>query len=712
MRRGGASAAPLRAPGQVSITVYLNDSGRAETDINDLRCDVAREGCGCLAGGAPEAGDGDAVLSDDDNVAIEDSMQRGKVRAVVEAVQRSPWESLAALQRVDWDVNRACGYLIDGGDGDGEAGGRVESGDSASEGDNCVDARPVRRKGRKRRRAPSPSPSSKRQLDAVAVRCFGVGAADAEVSVVLRRLSESPPKVPRPRHTHMQREQVREVYRSLEDAKGRHRGVRSGARPVAEYFRTRPGTEHITPRTVAMIVQGSPSKSGRRINASFECDVLGQLMFEVVRNGTGERDEVIRQWVNLVYSYSMVREAARIVRDTSYKDNAEVSSMKFSDHWVHGFLERHNLRRLRCTTGAAKAPDPASVRDRLLQIKSELEGVPLWAVFNIDETAVMYSPQPVYQYVRPGVKRGAALPDDKRRVTAILGTSAEGELLPFFLILVTTAGADQSYTTTLESLKNSSSHFSDWTVRTWRGEVVTARANGERQVARHVRKYITNGKDVVTLQKNAWCDTAAMMMYIDLIFGGAVRSEARFSGQRLMLVWYNCGSHKTAAVMAVLDKHGIDSLPLPPNTTSWSQPMDTCVNGPLKADMRRRRLKAVYEYSLDWRARVERASAAGVAAPKYQPPPWTHSNVVAAVSKSWSAAVSTRRYASCLQNAFWKIGVVQKDGAYVDMDEVVRAGFGSHDETCPVVDAVAGFSLESSCGVYDSVAGCDDGESE
>jgi hypothetical protein len=114
-----------------------------------------------------------------------------------------------------------------------------------------------------------------------------------------------------------------------------------------------------------------PVAKGRPVNASFEKAVVNNLMFAIVSEVYGE--EQLQVVANTAYSYETIRSAAKLVQaEPEWSDVPGVQNLKFSDDWVHSFLERNGLRRLRVTT-TPKAPEPvAKVQARMAEIQKQI----------------------------------------------------------------------------------------------------------------------------------------------------------------------------------------------------------------------------------------------------------------------------------------------------------------------------------------------------
>jgi len=105
---------------------------------------------------------------------------------------------------------------------------------------------------------------------------------------------------------------------------------------------------------------------------------------------------------------------------------------------------------------------------------------------------------------------------------------------------------------------------------------------------------------VITSQCKAWMDTVRMAMMIDLIWKPINDTD------RGMLVWMdNCGSHKTAAIEALLGLLKIYVALFPKNMTAILQMLDLIVNGPIKQNIRTKRAKTIYNAFREFKTKYD-----------------------------------------------------------------------------------------------------------
>jgi len=125
------------------------------------------------------------------------------------------------------------------------------------------------------------------------------------------------------------------------------------AAAAAHAISSRRGFECVTARDLrrwADAASAPRASMGRPVCAAFESQVLALLVLEGCY-----------KVVNVAYSYEVVRIAARTVQAApQWVEHPVVSGLVFSNMWVHGWLRRAGLRRLRVTC-VEKAVPPVEV---------------------------------------------------------------------------------------------------------------------------------------------------------------------------------------------------------------------------------------------------------------------------------------------------------------------------------------------------------------
>ena len=157
-----------------------------------------------------------------------------------------------------------------------------------------------------------------------------------------------------------------------------------------------PGYEKVTTTMVAKWARHGPKKkTGRKVNSSFETQVISQFIyteFEIV-NGI----EIALIKANVAHSYGVMMAAARVVQAMpQFAGDPKVAKLQFSRKWVVGFLRRATLRRRRITAEDKSLPPVGQVRSRMAEIQSTLTSGAFLPdeVINANETGVFFGAQP------------------------------------------------------------------------------------------------------------------------------------------------------------------------------------------------------------------------------------------------------------------------------------------------------------------------------
>ena len=278
------------------------------------------------------------------------------------------------------------------------------------------------------------------------------------------------------------------------------------------------GYEHVT---ATMIRRWSTStvlnKRGRKINWSFEEQVVAQLVFTAI-----EQVDTVEQAVvvaNVAYSHDIIRQAAVIAQEMpAFAEDVGLKSLKFTGPWIRGFLKRAALRKRRITTIEKKLPSVIAVRDRMGEIQKVIVTGKFTPdeVISADETGVMFGAPPKLQYIHESADRAVAPEsDEKARFTALLWGMADGDMGPAFIIIkMTVKGPDLSSQRTLQNLQNKHAGFTEadgWVLRTWRRSL-ELKVNKEMKTVEYVRPYLIHLETgvIITVQKKAWMDTSGV----------------------------------------------------------------------------------------------------------------------------------------------------------------------------------------------------------
>ena len=325
-----------------------------------------------------------------------------------------------------------------------------------------------------------------------------------------------------------------------------------------------------------------------------------------------------------MFNYNIIRNAAlQTQQEREWRDVPRVRDLKFSNCWVRGFLLRHRFRRRAITREDKKFPSIDEIH------AAQKEWAKLYReggyahnqVLNMDETGFGFQIGPTHMYVPPTQERAhdAGAANVKARVSALLTCDAEGRPTPAMLIIKhkqsSAAAPDQTKHTVLDLLQNKPGwgEANDWEMGVWKAELELPNGKGEMVKQWHLVKYLRHrhAGHIVTSQHKAWSDTVRMCMWVDLVLKPL--KEAR---GKLLLYMDNCSVHHAAEVKKRTDLYGIRVQFLLPNTTALLQPLDLCVNGPLKRYIRMWAADNIARYFFSYKEKWRKGEKVG----KFRPP--------------------------------------------------------------------------------------------
>jgi len=418
--------------------------------------------------------------------------------------------------------------------------------------------------------------------------------------------------------------------------------------------------------------QRKPPTGGRKVNREFYEAVLSKLIY-TQRNSDGENVVL----ANITFSHALIQKAAVLTRnEPRWDDDNNLQALTFSTTWCRRFLDDMRMTKRRVTNILKKRlPSEAEVLSQMKEIQEritkggskegdEAQPYPSSRIINCDETATHYSAQFQHQWVSVGTDRGSAPEaDDKRRFTSMIGGTASGQMLPTFNVIMCTVKQDPKVpnygdltsSTILKSIKKEAGFREDdgWESRVWTKTLPTKIPN--LSYVTYKRPYLihkTNGT-VVTVHNNAWMDAPGLCMWADVV----VKPWAK--GERVLLVWDNCPSHKTADVANHFQNLGIELAFLPANMTDKLQPMDLNINGPLKAYMRRYRGDQCFDYMQNFQIEADKASEEGNPLPSFTPSlPRVHDGLNMLLSAT-KEMFQKPQFSGGLQRIFIKVGLAR-----------------------------------------------------
>ena len=316
------------------------------------------------------------------------------------------------------------------------------------------------------------------------------------------------------------------------------------------------------------------------------------------------QDNMVRILVNVTYSYSIVATAAKSVQDTpKWAGDQNVSKLVFSNKWAGIFLKRGGVSRRKITRGDKDVPDVEEI-NRILKIGRDMyinNGHEPSTCYNFDETAFTYSIGPSRVFC-PGDQQRATnigISNTKRRITAVIAVNAVGAFAPLMLIIKhsisSEARPDQTGMKVISDLfkKEGFTAKDGWEKIIWEKKFTIKGITAVHKCT-YLKHTIT--VHVITSQVKAWNDTTRMVMWFDLIMKPIKDRLGK------LLIWCdNCGSHKTSSVKEVIAETNIDVAFLPPNMTAELQVLDLVVNGPIKAHVKNKRARRLYDRFQDYK---------------------------------------------------------------------------------------------------------------
>lgn len=286
-------------------------------------------------------------------------------------------------------------------------------------------------------------------------------------------------------------------------------------------------------------------------------------------------------------------------------------------------------------------------------------------IVNVDETPSYLAPPLLFKYGVAGEQR-TAIPDDpneKNRITAVVGLNGEGGALPPVHIIKTSiTGDDQSNQRVLTKLKADLGGDNEgWVQREWTRRVMVS---GKEKT--FVRPYIINTKNgrVIWAQAKAYQDTAGLIMYLDLVL---TPYKDRIGASKIALVWDNCSCHLNKDVILAHQAAGVHVEPLIRDMTDQLQPVDIIANGPLKAAQRRNRAGQLYDYHQTYVGDCRAMAAAGKPLPIFKPPNATLLSFIRMHHEIWDDTFGSEAFRAAARRVFINVGICPTDGgAYIE----------------------------------------------
>jgi hypothetical protein len=282
------------------------------------------------------------------------------------------------------------------------------------------------------------------------------------------------------------------------------------------------GYEKITHNTIKRWKK-SKKVPGRKVSGEFEKQVAAELLIFNLNASENDMTDQVEILANSIYSYDCVKSAAMTVymREDRWKLDANICRLKFSNKWVQGFLKRLQFTKRTVTSVMKTLPSVEVVQRHMTLIKDYIinENISPDRVFNADETGVNWAPEIKYQYVPADAVRASAPPgNESGRFTALLGSNAVGEMLPFYFIVKCACQStyDLSTSTVLKKFHGEDKlckPTDGWINGMWTTTIII-----KDEPKTIIRPYLlnTNTLDLITVQSKAWNDTSGCLMWIEL----------------------------------------------------------------------------------------------------------------------------------------------------------------------------------------------------
>jgi len=175
-----------------------------------------------------------------------------------------------------------------------------------------------------------------------------------------------------------------------------------------------------------------------------------------------------------------------------------------------------------------------------VQVVVEMEGMPAEFIINFDQTGIKYVPISPWTLDKEGAKRVAIVgKEDKRQITAVLGCSMSGDILPFQLIY-------------------------------------------EGKTSRCLPNYVFPEGFDITCNVTHWSNETTMLRYLEKIVFPYVSQKQEKLGFSLdfpaLLLFDNFSGQCTPELLKTIDANHIYVVLIPPNCTDRLQPLDLSVN--------------------------------------------------------------------------------------------------------------------------------------
>ncbi len=281
--------------------------------------------------------------------------------------------------------------------------------------------------------------------------------------------------------------------------------------------------------------------------------------------------------------------------DLPYETVEALQGFKASNGWLQRYLARTKTANVQ-KCGERGSANPEGMQDRLALIRRELEGVALENIWNVDETALLYKSTSTKSYVTTNADgRGVKRLKDRITVTPIVNAA---------------------------------------------GGKMALQVIGKRKTPRALRG--VNVFEVFGIhyeaQKNAWQNNSSFLQLLQRMNRMAAQKNVIY-----YILMDNCSPHVIAAKSFRYGQSPNDTIKyenivvlfLPPNSTSYCQPLDQGIIRSFKAGFRKAQLRTLLLEYERWQIFAESESPGS--AGKFDPNAHTHlRNALSWIQEAWN----------------------------------------------------------------------------
>ena len=299
-----------------------------------------------------------------------------------------------------------------------------------------------------------------------------------------------------------------------------------------DQLRKRPLEEKSSLAQLPMQKRGRPLMIGEKLEGQVK-----HYLMEIRKRGG-----VVNAAIALAVGKGIVRNG-----DLPYKD------VELTKDWAKYLLSRMGLVKRKASTSAKVSVENFERKRELflheVKLVMEMEDIPAELVINFDQTGIKYVPTSSWTLEKEGSKRVAIVgKDDKRQITAVIGCSMSGDVLPFQLIY-------------------------------------------EGKTSRCLPSYnFPRGFDI-TCNPTHWSNEMTMLRYLDKVIFPYVAQKREDLGMSAdfpaLLLFDNFSGQCTPEVLKMIYTHHMHVVLIPPNCTDRLQPLDLSVNKSVKDFLKR-----------------------------------------------------------------------------------------------------------------------------